>query len=1256
MAGIGTANARRKGCVALGLLLLLAGAARAQESRTVRITVNVLDVNKQPVPGAVVTLTQDRWGPEMRPFDYRIETGGDGVATADVSLGELTWAEGRVYWPAFEIEATKGSNTARDRVKLTGTRLSSGVRYPAEVSRTVTIRGAEVHVAVQVMGDDSKPVPGADVLISDSGAGGMGGARYRGVTDSNGNVTIPVLFWEQRHTIRASREGYETGQVGIILNDKQVGRTVPQTVTLKKASATEATELAIKVTREGTELPAADVTITFTPTTGNTTGLYRTTTNSSGEATLRIPGYGKFDVTLTQDTFEPLRTQVQLGYGEGEKSLSFSMKEKPTGEEEVTVTVLAGDVKNGRGGFQPIKGATVQVGNVKAGTDAKGTVTVDVKSGILETTKGQGYAEAVEVTASAEGYKSQKRTVSISRRGGGQGTGAASFVLEPGEDPVSEKTPITLLVEVTDPSAQPIRSAEVEFVSLAGEVLYGGPTNAKGQREFSSYHAPLEDLATLRRGLKVRVKARGHRDHESTVTSDLLQPQKEARKYSVQLEKDWSDLAEALHALEGRVNALKTDASAAAGRLDAIRRLKAEMDAASGRVGALVTALKAHARDAKKPGAHDPCKEAEEFRRKIETQAKEVKQHERDLNRAIETATKLAETCTSSSDPDQIRTEYQKAIGLIGKLGGAARQAGEANDTLKRLAEGAKDSSSANKLEERFAEIDKEIEAAKTNGREAAAATSSATALSKALPGRRGGLINDLNKLRTDFNVAKHAATVPADLLKQIDRIEGVLGSFNNDASFGELPKYDAGEAGKQIAGLQSQRDEVRTLLKDELQSKCEIAALDSTIEELRSIVTNASFEIGLAADLPGKADACAAKIADAANMITVPDITGYSEPAKAMQAARDAGLSPSLAAASSGPGTEAGRIIARQHPPAHSTAKRGDPLVIFLNQKVAEKKASATPTPVVAVASPTPQAELATVPHIAAGITVAEAKAVLSGAGFTAAFNAKGGKAPNKDFEFKTTGVLTPVAGSKEKRGSTVTVSIYQKFEGEVAAASASPTASPVGPTGADTMPNLIGLTLDQAVTRLTSKMRIGSDEVGDKPPTAEQAMTIFSQTPAAGSKVDTSKQVVVSVKRYGSAKSSAEPVATPEPEPPSTATSSSGASGGGFEGKWGGNINADGKRQYVTFAVRRQGNGYVIVSDQDPGKPIVMDVRDGNLFYETKLDFSGVLGPNSKDPDPTTIRATVSMDGDDRLQATVQVVNRKQNKRITAGFNRLP
>lgn len=73
--------------------------------------------------------------------------------------------------------------------------------------------------------------------------------------------------------------------------------------------------------------------------------------------------------------------------------------------------------------------------------------------------------------------------------------------------------------------------------------------------------------------------------------------------------------------------------------------------------------------------------------------------------------------------------------------------------------------------------------------------------------------------------------------------------------------------------------------------------------------------------------------------------------------------------------------------------------------------------------------------------------------------------------------------------------------------------------------MPDLTGKTLEQAVALLPSNMRINSDEVGDKPPSPDKALTIFAQTPAPGATFDPKKPPVVTVKRYGSAQAEAKP-----------------------------------------------------------------------------------------------------------------------------------
>ena len=173
-----------------------------------------------------------------------------------------------------------------------------------------------------------------------------------------------------------------------------------------------------------------------------------------------------------------------------------------------------------------------------------------------------------------------------------------------------------------------------------------------------------------------------------------------------------------------------------------------------------------------------------------------------------------------------------------------------------------------------------------------------------------------------------------------------------------------------------------------------------------------------------------------------------------------------------------------------------------------------------------------------------------------------------------------------------------------------ASPTAAPSSPTpssstppdktAAGTMPNLVGLTLDQAVTRLSGKMRIGSDEAGTrKPPTPEDAYRIYYQTPTAGTKLDPNKETVISVKRYGSAK-------TEEPPPTSPASP-------------GGDILAEIEKKYIHYylkggvdnakknGLKEIGDWQFSIRNRHDGKQdyffntqmLHLDQRDGNTLH---------------------------------------------------------
>lgn len=153
------------------------------------------------------------------------------------------------------------------------------------------------------------------------------------------------------------------------------------------------------------------------------------------------------------------------------------------------------------------------------------------------------------------------------------------------------------------------------------------------------------------------------------------------------------------------------------------------------------------------------------------------------------------------------------------------------------------------------------------------------------------------------------------------------------------------------------------------------------------------------------------------------------------------------------------------------------------------------------------------TVPNLAGFDGLTEMQAVARQAGLVPVLVAT--KDPPPEGSTQLFARQEPEAGKKAKKGTPLKIIVYQKAAGTV------------------DVPDLRGLTLEQATARLPSNMTITSDEVGDKPPTPEKAYTIISQYPSKNTMFPPDKQVVVAVKRYGSAKTDAtEPAETSDSE----------------------------------------------------------------------------------------------------------------------------
>ena len=228
-----------------------------------------------------------------------------------------------------------------------------------------------------------------------------------------------------------------------------------------------------------------------------------------------------------------------------------------------------------------------------------------------------------------------------------------------------------------------------------------------------------------------------------------------------------------------------------------------------------------------------------------------------------------------------------------------------------------------------------------------------------------------------------------------------------------------------------------------------------------------------------------------------VPDLSAFDNVSEMKAALAHAGLTGAFSAAGKPPNKEKEFKFAAQSPAADTKVKRGSIVTVSIYQKFEGDSADEV-----------------VVPDLSVFDNVSEMKAVLAHAGLIGAFSAKG-TPPSKEKEFKFA-AQSPPADTKVKRGSTVSVSVYQKFEAD----------------STEAVPNLIGKTLEQAGPLLAPvQLSIGGIDDTQKTDKPELVNTIFEQSPPAGARLPASK--LVTVRRYGGlAKKGASPTPPSELE----------------------------------------------------------------------------------------------------------------------------
>ena len=1093
--------------------------------KMVTLTVTVKDDEGKPLSGAHINVHQDPWWFSrfiVTPPTYQGESGANGVATLEIKAEAGTKLKMRI-----EI-SLEDFDTRTENVSL-------GAEFPSLVERQFKLERKKkpeelpestTTFAINVVRkDNQEPIEGARIDIASFG--GFTPKHFSGQTDSSGNAVIVTALGNDFRVTASKEQFSEASQV--IRTGDEYKKQHAVTLALERPSGTVVT---VVVSDAENQRPVVDANVVFTGITSS--GYHSASTDASGRTTLTVPEMGRFTVRISQEYYETLNDEARLLQGEETKQLEFALKPKPKkeeGKDTIEVTVLKKDPTDEKSRPSPLPGALVKVGGSSVATDGNGQATLNGTFGDNE-----------NVTVEATGYKIQAKSVGIARLARFfVGTGKTTFTLDPD---LSENTPIRLIVEVVGPDARgkvgPIEGVGVDFATVSGQELPGGTTRSNGEAEFLSSNSPDVPPSELRKGLLITVNdlklKKGYKDViNQPYPADLLQPSTEPRRVTIQLEKDWSELAKAIRELEAHVAAWETDQHAAplkgaesqyidkalAARKNAEQALK---EIAAGREAFGISL-----------GPSTRCRKAAELKEAVQQYEADANQKAKDVKQQLDEASAVVSSCAKADDAEHIRKNYRAAIKLVGEIGVLEKKATkDRNDLSSLIQEGSGLKQLLAEMETKLAAISDNLKTAEETEQKAGEQYRHYNDLLKSIAARLVGLKAELAVLEVKYDVDK-SEVIPADLRKRVEIVRHKLDTSNVMGPISGEPKSmpkNIGDAAKVVRNIQADAEKVVSQYRA---ATCDIEAVDQIVEGIGTTLTNASFEIGLAADLPKQADSCAQKIADAADEVEVPDLSVLNDLGAMTRAADQLGLVLRPAATSATPPAGSQRLFGPQSPVAKTKAKRGDPLTIPVYQKLAEKVANPTPTPAAVAAaspkattadtSPKPTAadeDLVVVPSVAGAKSIEYMRIILNQAEFKSAFTAV--PAPDKDHSL-TYADQNPAAGEKKKRGSTVVVSVYQKFEDAAAQATATPeelaAASPSATTSTSSvMPNLIGLTLDQATARLASNMKIAGDEVGDKAPTAGKAHTIYDQNPTAGTKIDNDRTIVVNVKRYGSAK----------------------------------------------------------------------------------------------------------------------------------------
>jgi hypothetical protein len=787
------------------------------------VSVTVRDVDtKLPVKDATVILDS-----KFSPGYYYDSTGDSGTAS-------LVIPEGGTF--SVRIKQDFYEQLSGKEIKVLESEDPQAFNFELKAKPKKSEIGNSVDVTV-LQGDriakiqrTNLPLPDANIRIEQFGL-----TRGSGLTDRSGQVTITTdLEGEVQVVVEA--EGYKQ-QIKTVrmTNDGSYGKAhAAATLVMQPSTAEDLIEVTVLSAAKRNEgsVPLAGVSVRG--------GEETTTTNVYGVAKLRGTFEGKVEVAVEKSGY--LRQTKTVNASGGKGSASFTLQPEAT-EDTVSITIMGQDPKGGSP--SPIAGAHILANGLTATTDRSGHAVIT-----------GNFKDGLEIRATADDFTSQVQQVNVTQA---DRTAVANFLLQP-------KTTLDLIIEVHDSSVpgKLLAGATISVYPMgkAGKTmrLANETTNAQGEASIN-FKGNTTQLSRLRSGLTLNVEKEKYKTRLTDVIPDSLQATGEEHRLTVFLERDWTELITSLNSLEARVQAWHNDytgrsinttsstfTSRANNAVTRAQELMSEIEAAREAFGQAVPGI---------AGTH--CRPAGLLKQDILSCESQANQKAQELKNTLDNATSVAAKCSPGA-AENIRSASRKAIRLLGEIGSLNKKAARDRDELLPLAQQSLALRNlAAQLQGKVAEIGQQRAIAEEAARGAAAYNRQRADTSKTLMSRQVALNAEVAVL-----TVKYAADdLPLYLTKRIQAIEGLLGSTRNDYSFGTNPQKDlpdsvSGAAGA-IDGIKSSAEKA---IAQYQRAGCDIDTMDATVDGINTTLTNAGFEIGLAADLPKAADDCAKGVA----------------------------------------------------------------------------------------------------------------------------------------------------------------------------------------------------------------------------------------------------------------------------------------------------------------------------------------------------------------------------------------------------------